>query len=240
MGASAAPCARQNGTLACSAFAAVGARAADGVGIAGRNLDYYLRGEFLTLPFEPTAELQRHLVAFVVEPGAGLPFVAVGWPGIIGVVTAQNAGGLALGCLTSPAWSEQPWGTPLPLLYRQIVQHARTLGEAERYLHGARRTIGNNLLVLSAAEGDARVYELTARQVIVRRPVDGTIATTNHFQTADQQPDQAGHVINPSTWSRLARVEELLQRRRWTWRERAPSWRTAPVWTRRSVCGRGC
>jgi hypothetical protein len=195
--------------FACSAFAAVGERAADGQVIGGRNLDYWFRSEFAAAGYEPTAVLQRHVVVFVYEPSDGHPFVSVGWPGIVGSVTAQNRAGLALACLTSPAWSERPWGTPLPLLYRLIAQHASTLGEAQARLTAARRTIGNNLLVMTAADRDARVFELTSRQIVSRAPAAGVVATTNHFQSPALVADQHSLVSN-SSGLRLARVEELL------------------------------
>jgi hypothetical protein len=148
-------------------------------------------------------------VVLVYEPADGLPFVSVGWPGLVNVVTAQNAAGLALACLTSPAWSERPWGTPMPFLYRHLAQHVTSLDAAEAYLRAARRTIGNNLLVASGAERDARVFELTARQMAVRAPQDGVVATTNQFQAPALAAEQDGLVTHSSP-QRLARLDALL------------------------------
>jgi hypothetical protein len=197
--------------LACSAFAAVGDRAADGTVVAGRNLDYWFRAQFAGGGYEPTAQLQRHVVTFVYEPARGVPFVSVGWPGLVNVVTAQNAAGLALACLTSPAWSERPWGMPMPFIYRQAAQHDATLAAVDARLRGTRRTIGNNLLVASATERDARVFELTSRRVVVRRPQDGAVAATNQFVSPEMAADQVG-LVTRSSPQRLARVEELLAR----------------------------
>ncbi|MBX5490918.1 MAG: hypothetical protein IRZ14_07145 [Chloroflexi bacterium] len=195
--------------LACTAFAAGGARAADGMAIAGRNLDYYFRAEFMAAGLEPTLVLQRHVVVFRVRPRHGLPFVSVGWPGIIGTVTAQNAAGLALACLTSPTWSERPWGTPLPLLYRGIAQYATTLAAAEARLRAARRTIGNNLVLASAAERAACVVELSARAVHVSPPVGEVVVTTNHYCSPLLAREQDA-LINPTSPLRLERVRALL------------------------------
>ncbi len=195
--------------LGCSAFAAIGERAADGTVIAGRNLDYWFRSEFATAGYAPTAALQAHVVVLVHEPAQGLPFVSVGWPGLVNVVTAQNAAGLALACLTSPAWSERPWGTPLPFLYRQIAQYDTSVAAAEARLRRARRTIGNNLLVASAPERTARVFELTSRQLAVRSPTNGVIVQTNHFLTPALAADQVG-LATCSSPQRLARLEALL------------------------------
>jgi hypothetical protein len=195
--------------LACSAFAAVGERAGDGTLVAGRNLDYWFRSDFAAAGYEPTAALQRHVVVLVYEPADGQPFVSVGWPGLVNVVTAQNSAGLALACLTSPAWSERPWGTPMPFLYRQVAQHLSSLDAAEAYLRAARRTIGNNLLIASGPARDARVFELTSRQVAVRMPQDGVVATTNQFQVPALIAEQAGLVTHSSP-QRLARLDAML------------------------------
>jgi hypothetical protein len=189
----------------------VGDRAADGTVVAGRNLDYWFRAQFAGGGYEPTAQLQRHVVTFVYEPARGVPFVSFGWPGLVNVVTAQNAAGLALACLTSPAWSERPWGMPMPFIYRQAAQHDATLAAVDARLRGTRRTIGNNLLVASATERDARVFELTSRRVVVRRPQDGAVAATNQFVSPEMAADQVG-LVTRSSPQRLARVEELLAR----------------------------
>lgn len=201
---------RLSARFACSAFAAVGDQAADGVAIAGRNLDYWFRSEFAAAAgAEPTDVLRRHVVVFSVQPARGRPFVSVGWPGLVNVVTGQNAAGLAVACLTSPAWSERPWGTPLPFLYRLMLQYDGSLAEVAARLRGARRTIGNNLLVVSSADRDARVLEFTARQVAERATHEGVVATTNHFQAPALQAEQVGLVADRSLY-RARRLEALL------------------------------
>jgi hypothetical protein len=200
---------RLGARLACSAFAAVGERASDGVAIAGRNLDYWFRSELAAAGAEPTEVLRRHLVVFSYRPARGQPFLSVGWPGLVHVVTGQSAAGIAVACLTSPAWSERPWGTPLPFLYREMVQYDQSLAAVGTRLTAARRTIGNNLLVVSASERDARVYEFTSRQVLTRAPSGGIVATTNHFQSPALVAEQVGLVAHRST-SRQHRLEHLL------------------------------
>jgi hypothetical protein len=101
---------------------------------------------------------------------------------------------------------------PLPMLYRQALQYAGCVDEVGQRLTRNRRTIGNNLLVASAAERDARVYELDSRRLATRGPMAGTIATTNHFQTPLLAGDQKG-LMTVSSEPRLARVEEMLRDR---------------------------
>jgi hypothetical protein len=124
------------------------------------------------------------------------------------VVTSINDAGLSLACLTSTVSGETPNGVPLPLLYRQISEHASTLDDAERTIGAARLTIGNNLLVASAQEDDARVFELSPRFVATRGPIDGVLTTTNHFVHEAMAAHQNGWVA-PSSIDRHTRLTDL-------------------------------
>src|SRR5205823_4354785 len=82
--------------LACSCYA----RVDPGGGLLlARNLDYYLEGGILGADGIVTRTMKEQLVCFVVRPARGYPYVSVGWPAFVGVVTGMNAAGLALSCL---------------------------------------------------------------------------------------------------------------------------------------------
>jgi hypothetical protein len=193
--------------FACSSFALLSERTSQGRLLHGRNLDYEV-AECLSADGAVTRVLMENVAVFECRPDDGLAFLSVGWPGVIGVVTSINQGGLSLACLTSTLSGETPNGIPLPLLYRQITQHATTLDEAQRLIQLARITIGNNVLVASAAEDDARVFELSPRFVATRRPVDGVLTTTNHFVDETMVQRQEGWVI-PNSVNRGARLADL-------------------------------
>ena len=125
-------------------------------------------------------------------------------------MTALNAGGLSLACLTSTVPRETANGTPLLLLYRAIAQHATTLDEVEWLLRGTRRTIGNNLTVTSGPANDARSFEFTMSRVSTIPTVDGLVAATNHFQHPAMAELQEGWVV-PSSEARLARLQGQLR-----------------------------
>jgi hypothetical protein len=137
-----------------------------------------------------------------------LPFSSVTWPGVVGVLTGVNRAGLSLACLTSTVAGERASATPMPIIYRQIVQYAETLDEAALLLRRSRRTLGNNLLIGSAAEDDARVFEISPRMVAERRPTDGYLATTNHFVHPAMAAQQQGYVV-PNSLDRQARLDQL-------------------------------
>jgi hypothetical protein len=193
---------------ACSAFVLTGEASATGSPIHGRNLDYLINDGFVDPDGIVPRELRSHVVVFLVRPTRGRPFASVAWPGFVGLVTALNADGLSLACLTSTVSRETANGTPLLLLYRLIAQYAGTLDEAEWLLRGTRRTIGNNLTVASGPTDDARCFELTMSRVRAVPSVDGVVAATNHFQHPAMTELQTGWVV-PSSENRLARLREL-------------------------------
>lgn len=196
------------GALACSCFALTGARSGTGALIHARNLDYEVDSSVIAAEGVVPSALRQNVTVFECEPDRGHAFLSVGWPGIIGVVTSINDAGLSLACLTSTVSGETPNGIPLPLLYRQITQYAATLDEAESMVRRAPITIGNNLVLASAPEDDARVVELSPHGVARRPAHDGLVVATNHFVDAALAAHQNGWVI-PSSQDRYARLERL-------------------------------
>jgi isopenicillin-N N-acyltransferase like protein len=197
------------GRLACSSFVVTGERSREGRPIHGRNLDYYLCDGFIDPEGVVPRVLREHVVVFVVRPNRGRPFASVAWPGFVSAITALNADGLSLACLTSTVSRETANGVPLPLLYRLVAQYAGSVEEAEWLLRGARRTIGNNLTVSSGSSGDARLFEFTMERLAALRPRDGVILATNHFQHPAMVELQEGCWIAPNSGFRLTRLQEI-------------------------------
>lgn len=194
--------------LACSSFVLGGDRTEHGRPLHGRNLDYLLSDGFVDPDAILPRSLREHVVVFLVRPMRGQPFVSVTWPGFVFAITAMNAAGLSLACLTSTVPRETINGVPLPMLYRLMAQYSRSLDEAEWLLRGARRTIGNHLTVASGAEADARLFEFTMDRIAVTRPRDGVVLTTNHFQHPAMAELQVGWVI-PNSEFRLTRLAQI-------------------------------
>jgi hypothetical protein len=194
--------------FACSSFAVLGSNTASDQLVHGRNLDYEVVNGYLAADGAVTKALKEHLVVVDYRPSQGHPFVTIGWPGVVGAVTGLNAATLSLACLTSALNGETPNGLPLPLLYRQILQYCSDLEQTELLIRATRRTIGNNLLVASGRDDDARVFELAPGFVYRRRPHQGVLVTTNHYAHEHAVPHQQGWVTQGSI-DRHARLEEL-------------------------------
>ena len=197
--------------LACSSFVLSGSRTESGRPIHGRNMDYDVADAFVDPDGLVSRILRQHVVVFLVRPSRGRPYVSVSWPGFVGAVTAMNADGLSLACLTSTVPRETVNGIPLPLLYRLMAQYCGSLDEAEWLLRGARRTIGNHLVLAHGPTDEARLLEFTMERVARVEPRDGVLLTTNHFQHPGMLDLQAGWVIANSEF-RLARLVELFAR----------------------------
>ncbi|MGE3910530.1 MAG: C45 family autoproteolytic acyltransferase/hydrolase [Chloroflexota bacterium] len=194
--------------FACSSFVLTGESSTLGTPIHGRNLDYMVHDDFIDPEGIVPRELRANVVVFVVRPSQGRAFASIAWPGFVGLVTALNADGLSLACLTSTVPRETANGTPLLMLYRLAAQYAGSLDEAEWLLRGTRRTIGNNLTAASAVANEGRLFEFTMERLRVTPEVDGLVVATNHFQHPAMSELQGGWVV-PSSAHRLARLREV-------------------------------
>ncbi len=194
--------------LACSSFALFGGRCRDGSLMHGRNLDYHFRGTPLDDGGAVSRLLQSRALLFACHPHGRAAFVSVGWPGLVGAVTAMNREGISLGNLTSYLRGATPDGLPAALLYRTVLEEASTLRKAGDRLRAARRTMGNNLLVGSGKENGAALFEITPRVVLEVAPQEGMLVAANHFLSPGLARRQRPHLIPHSVarWERLCQL----------------------------------
>ena len=165
---------------ACSTFTLPAAASADGVARFGRNLDF------------PSLDVaDKYTTLFVVHGDGGrCAFAAVGWPGMVGVLSGINEHGLCLANMEVKRAVGVPHAMPYTLLYRTVLERCRTVDEAVALLEKTPRQTPNNLMLMDAA-GNRAVVEVTPDAVHVRRGVDGAILiSTNHQR--DQDADTAG------------------------------------------------
>ncbi len=112
----------------------------------------------------------------LMEPAGGNTFMSVSWPGMVGTLRAMSAEGIAITEESTAAPKDtRVDGTPLPLLMRDVVQHASTLNDAVKRLRRARGTCGYKVTVSDGNQLDARVVALTARHSHVRKPLAGIL-----------------------------------------------------------------
>lgn len=117
-------------------------------------------------------ELDR-IVAFYYPDGR-YPYVSVGWPGLLGVVTGINARGIFVAL--NPTRTDDPpeGGAPLALVLRQVMEEADTLEHALEILRAAPLRTSGAVLVGDGIQRKAAVIELSPRaKKEDRRPLRG-------------------------------------------------------------------
>lgn len=159
---------------ACSTVTLPASASPDGVGRFGRNLDF------------PSFDVADKLsVVQVYRPAGRNAFMAVGWPGMVGVLSGMNEHGLALANMEVTRGMRLPTAMPYILLYRTVLEQCRTTDEAIELLRRTPRQSANNLMIMDAA-GDRAVVEITPEKVHVRRAAaDQALVSTNHQRGDD-------------------------------------------------------
>jgi hypothetical protein len=143
----------------------------------GRNFD-----------LDPLGLLDKYSLVTVAQPKGKRAFCSIGYPGLVGVVSGINDAGLTVATLDvyltkDGATLFDPRGTPLTFCYRRILEECATVDEAAKLMRSLKATTCMNLAVCDKTEG--AIFEITPKQVVVRRPDKGVLPCTNHFNTPD-------------------------------------------------------
>jgi predicted choloylglycine hydrolase len=160
--------------MACSTIALPASASPDGVGRMGRNLD-----------FPSLSVADKHSVLLIYRPQGKIPFAAVSWPGLAGVLSGMNADGLCLSNMEVNRLPRLPMAMPYTLLYRVVLEDCKTVDEAVALLEKTPRQTANNLMLMDAA-GNRAVVEITPESIVVRRGAQGAaLISTNHQRGQD-------------------------------------------------------
>lgn len=140
----------------CSGVAVRGNASADGRVIHARVLDYMR-----------DINLQKYAVLQVFIPEGGIPWVSVGYAGMVGTVTAMNEKGLAIGEMGGRG--EGQWdGMPMTFLMREVAERAQTVEEALEIMSKAARTCEYYYVISDAKRGMAGVYATPDKFVVLQ------------------------------------------------------------------------
>lgn len=161
----------------CSTLIVQPDRSARGGPLFGRNLDYPTLGY-----------LQKYSLVIIYRPTGKHALASVGFPGLVGCISGINDAGLAVASLVVETTKDgsprfDPKGVPYTLGFRRLLEECTTVDEAEKLLRSMRRTTMNNLAVCDRQGG--AVFEITPKNVVVRRAEGGLCACTNHFRTPE-------------------------------------------------------
>lgn len=159
---------------ACSTISLPASASPDGVARFGRNLD-----------FPSFSVADKHTVVFIYRPRGRYQFAAIGWPGMIGVLSGMNEHGLTVANMEVDRLPRLPVAMPYTLLYRTLLEQCRTVDEAIQLLEKTPRQTANNLMVMDAG-GARAVIEITPEAISVRRGNDSAaLISTNHQRGID-------------------------------------------------------
>ena len=185
----------------CSALVVEGERSQTGQLLFGRNMDHFGLGY-----------LADYTLVTVYRPRGKHAFAAIGWPGLVGVVSGMNDAGLTVAALetTGAPEDEGPTfnskGVPFALCYRRVLEECSTVEEAEKLLREMKRATTNNLAICDKKR--SAVFEFTPTRLIVRRAEKGMSLCTNHFCTPELKLAKPKNVM--TTLDRYATLTKAL------------------------------
>lgn len=167
----------------CSTITLPASASPDHVARFGRNLDFWS----LNIA-------DKYTTVFVVRPVDGrLAYAAIGWPGMVGVLSGMNERGLCLANMEVPRTPRFPAAMPYTLLYRTVLERCSTVDQAIDLLKKTPCQTANNLMLMDAA-GNRAVVELSPEAIHVRTASDtAALISTNHQR--DQDADTPGRCV---------------------------------------------
>ncbi|MFH6956060.1 C45 family autoproteolytic acyltransferase/hydrolase [Flavobacterium aquidurense] len=187
--------------VGCSSFAAWGEKSEDGNLILGRNFDFYVNDAFA----------ENKIVAFI-NPKKGHQFMMVTWPGMIGSVSGMNEEGLTVTINASKSKIPLIAKTPISILTREILQHAKNIDEAIAIAKKSEVFVSESIMVGSANDNKAILIEVSPKKMDVYEvPNSDELFCSNHFQGEDLKNEKRNQsqITNSHSEYRFERMQEL-------------------------------
>lgn len=171
-----------------------------------------------TLSFDLGRDFEAERIVTFYYPDGRYPFVSVGWPGLMGVVTGINARGIFVAL--DPARTDDPpeEGAPLPLVLRTVLEQADTLERAVEMVQQAELRSSGVVLIADGMHRKAVVLEVAPRdrenRRVVRGETEAIVWATDHMVDEAFEGDLHNDWVRRYTSSgyRYQRLEELLTR----------------------------
>jgi isopenicillin-N N-acyltransferase-like protein len=151
-------------------------------------------------------------VVSITHAEGHIAYAAVGWPGLLGVVTGVNARGIAV--MVAPARTADVragrGARPVAMLARSVLEQADSLDAAVKLIEGTPTLGAAAFLVVEGDTGKRAIVERTPSKAIVERsprsPALGDVLTTNAL-AQDPDNDRARRLL--ATQARVERAARL-------------------------------
>lgn len=186
----------------CTGFLATGKATRDGGVLLARNFD-----------FEGGDVFDREKVVSIMVPAGKIPYLAVGFPGMVGVVSGFNREGIGVAVQSIAGGATANVGEPVSLLLADVLQSERTFEGAVERVRNARVFVSDMILLGDGKTGRIAVLEKTPTAFAVRDAgPGGWIAVTNEAEA--EAIRRTGLALPPGSTSkrRAARLTSLLSR----------------------------
>jgi hypothetical protein len=186
----------------CSQFVAHGDATKDGRAVHARNLDW---GRLQFIIDNPTIIVRR--------PKGKIPWLEIGFPGDVFMLTGMNAEGLMVAINECTSKTDRDMdGHSHAQMGRQILQECTSVAEAEAFLRAQEHASSETLVVSDGKNGEAAVFEMSATHLGVRRlDENGIVYMTNHFQHPDLADLHDERPPDHNTQTRLMRLQQLIE-----------------------------
>lgn len=188
--------------VGCTSFAVWGDKTEDGQLLLGRNFDFYAGDAFA----------KDKIVAFI-RPKEGYPFMAMTWPGMIGVCSGMNAEGLTVTINASKSKIPFAAKTPISIVTREILQYARNIDEAIAIAKKRKVFVSESIMVGSANDNKAILIEIAPDNLGVFEVSNGNqLVCANHFQSEALKENKRNkeQIQNSHSQYRFDRMTEIL------------------------------
>jgi tetratricopeptide (TPR) repeat protein len=183
---------------ACTGFLAKGA---DGSLLLARNFD-----------FEGGDIFDRQKLVSVVAPEGKIPYLSVGFSGMLGVVSGFNREGIGVALQAIAGGETAVSGTPMTLLLADVLRNEGTFDGAVARLSAAKVFVSDLILLGDARAGRLAVVEKSPSAFAVRESSGASLGATNEAE--DPAVRRFARALPPGSTSRKrrARLDVLLER----------------------------
>jgi hypothetical protein len=185
---------------ACTGFLA---KSPDGSLLLARNFD-----------FEGGDIFDRQKLVSVVAPAEGIPYLSVGFSGMLGVVSGFNREGIGVALQAIAGGETAASGTPMTLLLAEVLGRESTFAGAVARLSSAKVFVSDLILLGDAKSGRFAVVEKSPSAFAVRESTGAALGATNEAE--DPSVRRGARALPPESTSRKrrARLDVLLRESR--------------------------
>jgi hypothetical protein len=182
---------------ACTGFLATGG---DGSLLLARNFD-----------FEGGDIFDRQKLVSVVVPADGIPYLSVGFAGMLGVVSGFNRAGIGVAINAIAGGETAASGMPMTLLLAEVLARESTFEGAVARLESAKVFVSDLILLGDAKTGRFAVVEKSPSSFAVRTGAGASMGATN--EPEDPAVRRGARALPPESTSRKrrARLDVLLR-----------------------------